>query len=266
MATAPTGDCETVDAAGLFLIDRDLRRAGGDPIQAVTSGEWVLAYLATQAPDHYTRRVLDVGCGDGRVASAYARAAVAALRYTGFDIHAGRIAALNRLFSRAALADGSDYRFHHADVFHSYYNPGGTIEPERIDYPFIWGEPERRFDLIFYNSVFSHMALPVIRRHLGQACGVLDPDGVIWMTTYLIDSDQEPPYVFGASSFSTPYGGGLSATPDNPEGAVAHFEPMMAEVVAEAGLRIVRKIPGFWKAPRRSLDQHEQDILLLRRL
>ncbi len=95
--------------------------------------------------------VLDIGCGIGRMAipmTAYLDKG----SYAGFDIIPFGIKwCRDRITPRFP-----GFRFSHADIHNSAYNPGGTIAPEDFRFPY----PDATFDFAFATSVFTHLVQP----------------------------------------------------------------------------------------------------------
>lgn len=237
-----------------WLIEPNLLRGGKSIAAGYLNGQAVFDYLMIHVPLQMNHRVLDVGCGDGRVAGAFARHEKFTGSYDGFDIDQVRITALQKLFEQNAR-----FKFVHSDIFHSYYNATGKIKPETFRFPY----PDGSFDLIWFNSIFSHMTLSHIEHNLTEAQRCLSPTGKVWATFYLKDEHWNPAYQELLWRFDTPYDEGLTATPDNPEGAVAYPIEKVLKVIDRVGLKVEKYIPGYWKMIRHTLDQHEQDICVL---
>jgi len=224
-----------------------------DVCKAYHAGEQTFAYVKTHLGLSLNESLVDVGCGDGRVAGAFARNGFKG-RYLGFDINKDRISECKRLF-----AEEDNFNFEWLDVFHSYYNPEGIEAPETFSYPC----NNASADAFFLNSVFSHMKLSVIRRHLAELRRCVKDRGKIWMTMFVIDKYvRENPDILHWR-FDIPYEEGYTAIPDKPEGAIAFDGERIVAAINETGFDIVRYIPGYWKTLRTSLDQHRQDIYVL---
>ena len=237
------------------LIAPEFLRAASVP-QSFYLGQQVLDWLTIHVPLRLGARVLDVGCGDGRVAAAFARAEGFTGAYAGVDIDRERIGALTRAF-----AGQPRFRFQHVDLFHSYYNPRGRLDPSAHAYAY----PPESFDLIFFNSIFSHLRLSVIANHLRNAERCLAPGGKVWLTCYLIDEKYDREQVRENRRFDQEFDLGYTATPAEPEGVVAYEQARLLSTITEAGLALEQRIRGHWLGPRHSLDQHEQDVIVCAR-
>ncbi|MGD9850219.1 MAG: class I SAM-dependent methyltransferase [Nitrospirales bacterium] len=239
-----------------YLSDSTVLRAGGDPFLAFLNGQRVYDWLSVHVPEHCYGDILDVGCGDGRVAAAFGRDKSYEGRYFGFDINRDRIEALKNIF-----AERKKFEFGYADIAHSYYNPTGRLSP--LEFRYSEAEVQGAFDLIIYNSIFSHMAVCAIKRHLQEAVKYLRVNGRIWLTGYMLDNEMVDGFSNKYWAFCTPYDLGFSAIPKNPEGCVAFHERIWHEIVSEVNLVFIHIIRGYWQTSTRSLDQHKQDVMIL---
>lgn len=154
-----------------FLISPELLRNERNIITGYVSGMRVVDWLSVHTNLDEKSRILDVGCGDGRVASAFARYGVKFRgKYYGFDIDKKRIDSLNQLFK-----SNVSFNFTHADIYHSYYNKNGKVDADNYNYEY----SPNSFDIIFFNSIFSHLKLSVISGNLNESFRCLSSEGQI---------------------------------------------------------------------------------------
>ncbi|MBY5931582.1 class I SAM-dependent methyltransferase [Tateyamaria omphalii] len=121
-------------------------------------------------------RVLDIGCGIGRLATAFHRKG-SRIRYDGFDIVKYGVE-----WCTKTIPPAEGYTFKHADVHNPFYNPWGKIAARTYRFPY----PENSFDLAIAVSVFTHLLEPETRAYFEQAMRVLDVGGKTYFTTFLI--------------------------------------------------------------------------------
>jgi len=235
-----------------FLIGEGMLRGG--LLNAIIQGEGLFELLDIHTDFKTDATILDAGCGDGKNAAAFARHSE---RYTGhyygFDTDKNRLNGLKEVFEKRPK-----FTFTHADIFHSYYNKEGTIPPVEFTYPY----GDKTFDLIYYNSIFSHMKLAVIEHSLKEAARCLGDRGQIYASFYILDKNAEPNFK-PDDSFTHPFDEGFTATPEKPEGLVAYPKETILKLFEKVGLTPAKYIPGFWKMKRTSRDQHGQDIFIL---
>lgn len=191
--------------------------------------------------------VLDVGCGQGRMA----RPLAGWLRgqYCGFDISRGGID-----WCEEHYADMPNFAFTHADIFNARYNKDGAVAARDFRFPYA----DNRFDCIFATSVFTHMFAEDIENYLQEIARVLRPEGRALITWFLKDliPPQNSPLNFAhrvdAQSYTT-----LAETP---EAAMAFDADWVRALYAKCGLEIAAVETGGWHEGRRDLTL--QDLVV----
>jgi len=197
-------------------------------------------------------RVLDVGCGTGRVA----RPLTAFLKtgsYDGMDIVGRSIA-----WCRRAYRPFPHFRFHHADLFNQAYNRAGAAVAAEYRFPF----DDASFDFVLLTSVFTHMLAQDTQHYLREIARLLAPGGRVFMTAFLLDEATRKAIEAGRADFTFGHerGGCYLERADIPEAAVAYDRGAFAGMVAAAGLIASRSDPGSWRG---SEGMSYQDILIL---
>lgn len=137
-------------------------------------------------------RVLDVGCGIGRMSrpfTAFLDPAVG--RYEGFDVDLAGVE-----WCRRHYAGLPHFRFQHANIRNAFYNPGGDVDAEAYTFPYEAGS----FDLVFATSVFTHLSIGATRRYLGEIARVLAPGGRAVLTLFLWNQEAMALVAEGRSS------------------------------------------------------------------
>jgi SAM-dependent methyltransferase len=233
-------------AAGALMDLRSLPARIADPARRaepwafahnVGNGDFqrVGAQLMRNLKDHAalqpTDTVLDIGCGNGRVAEQLAPFLADAGHYVGFDISKGGIAACRRRF-----ASRDNMRFEHLDVWNGEYNASGKVAELDTVFPV----PDGSVDLAFATSVFTHMRMGAVRRYLAEAARVLKPGGRFAFTAFSLEPGRERSDVFAFEAFDT-----TSRVIDQryPERAIGHERAALEAAVVHAGF----EIRGFWK-------------------
>ena len=216
-----------------------VHNVGNGDFQAI--GVMLLANLKDHAGLKASDRVLDIGCGNGRVAAQLAPFLKGSGSYLGFDISRAGIAACRRQF-----AGQPHMAFAHLDVWNGEYNAKGRIAELDTVFP----AADASIDLAFATSVFTHMRMPAVRRYLAEAARVLAPGGRFAFTAFALEPGREASDDFAFRPFDE-----TSAAVDlrYPERAIAHWREPLEAAVAEAGLEVESFRRGYWKGP------HEYD-------
>ncbi len=200
-------------------------------------------------------RVLDVGCGVGRMAVALASYLSPAGEYRGFDlgvrgIHWCQTHITPRL---------PNFQFWHSDIYNKAYNPRGRIKPEEFEFPYT----NEYFDFALLTSVFTHMLLPDVEHYSRELGRVLKPGGTCLATFFLLDKTALDLIASGKSrmDFSSAVEGGLTINQRTPEAAVAFHETLVRSVFDRCGLEIQEPIHwGGWSGRDKTLSS--QDIVI----
>ena len=216
------------------------------------TGEEFLGLFRSLADLRPEDRVLDIGCGIGRMA----RVLVPVLRppgsYDGFDIAEAGIRWCQAHYRDTA----APFRFQHADLYNSVYNAAGHETPSTYRFPYRDGS----FDLAVATSVFTHLLADAADHYLAQAARVLAPGGRLFATWFLIDEPGSPPPPFTADPGHSP---AATADPAAPEAAVAYPQRWLRKRLDANGFDLEAIHPGSWRGDRPGLTL--QDIAVARR-
>jgi SAM-dependent methyltransferase len=217
--------------AGRLVPPRRLQFVGeGD---FVSIGDEFLSHLVALCGLRPEDRVLDVGCGIGRLARPLAGYLSIDGAYAGFDVNAAGIRWCTRRYGHFP-----HFSFVHADVHNARYNPRGTGDPASYAFPFEDGS----FDVAVLVSVLTHLTADVALHYLGQTRRVLAPGGRMLATAFVVDPGApDPALAFGPAS-----DGMAVVDPALPEEAVAFEEEWLLEALRAAGLDVVAIHPGTW--------------------
>lgn len=212
-----------------------LHNVGDGDFQAV--GAQLLRSLRDHAGLAPRDQVLDIGCGNGRVAEQLAPFLRDGGGYVGFDISRHGVGACRRRFARAP-----HLRFEHLDVWNGEYNAQGRVAELDTVFPAADGS----IDLAFATSVFTHMRMAGVRRYLAESARVLRPGGRLAFTAFALEPGRETSAMFEFQPFEE-----ASAVIDQryPERAIGHRREVLEAAVAEAGLKVTALLRGAWAPP-----------------
>jgi SAM-dependent methyltransferase len=185
-------------------------------------------------------RVLDPGCGAGRIAIPLTSFLTSG-SYEGFDVSVPMIE-----WCRSEITPRfPSFRFQVADLYSKRYNPSGTARASEYRFPFDDGG----FDFIYLTSVFTHM-LPVdVERYLSEIFRVAKPDATVVATFFLLDDDSRRAVRSGQARvrFRWPRRGYRVASFRVPESAVAHDVDRVMSMYERCGLAVRDVHPGKWR-------------------
>ncbi|MBS0332183.1 MAG: class I SAM-dependent methyltransferase, partial [Proteobacteria bacterium] len=203
----------------------------------VAVGAQLVRHLTEHAGLKTTDRVLDIGCGNGRVAAQLDPLLAGQGTYVGFDLSPAGIAACRRRFRGRP-----HMRFEHLDVWNGEYNPGGKLAEAEVVFPVAEGG----IDLAFATSVFTHMRMPAMRAYLAEAARVLAPGGRFAFTAFALTSGRDASEMFAFEPFDE-----TSKVIDHrhPERAIGHERAAIEAAIATSGLTLTLSKNGFWAEP-----------------
>jgi SAM-dependent methyltransferase len=212
-------------------------------------------------------RVLDVGCGAGRLAAPLLDHLGPEGSYEGFDRDASRIDWCNEHI--APLHPG--FRFQAVSVFNSSRQKG-ILPAGELAFPY----PEADFDLVFLFSVFTHMLPDGVERYLAEIGRVLKPGGRTVITWFLLNDesrqaldeqhDERRGSASNAHQARLNHDFGVYRVSDRarPEAVVAFDEEFALDTYARSGLEVDHPIRyGSWIGREDTLLN--QDLVVARR-
>ena len=235
---------------------RRLRGRVGDS-DFVATGDEMADLLARAAGLREGDRVLDVGCGYGRVARALAARLGAEGSYEGFDASAEAVEWCAGRYARRH----PNFHFVHLDVANAVYNPDGALAARGAEFPYDDGV----FDIVVVTSVFTHLLADGTDRYLAQSARVLAPGGALLATFLLLDAEARRLQREGAAaiSFRQEHWPVAVEDPEQPEAAVGYDESWVRDRLEAQGLTVVEPVRrGAWSG--RTEAEGFQDVIVAR--
>ena len=198
--------------------------------------------------------VLDMGCGQGRMARPLTNFLNEEGSYRGFDIVPAGIA-----WCQKHYADLENFRFEHADVFNARYNPDGKTFASEYAFPV----EDDSIDLVFMTSVFTHMFADDLSNYLREVSRTLKPGGTSLITWFLLSeqsrSAPSPKLAFRHRVDDV----SMTTLAENPEAAIAYDKDWVRQLYSDCGLEIRIIEYGHWSDPESPFDF--QDLIVARK-
>jgi len=249
---------------------RDRLTGRGDPLvpprrmQFVGRGDFVetgdefMRHFLDFAGLQAGHRVLDVGCGIGRMARPLAgfldpqRGS-----YDGFDVDRRGIGWCRRRYARRH----PNFRFLRADLFNRRYHPGGAHKASEYRFPY----DDDSFDLVIATSVYTHLLEEEADHYLAESARVLADGGRLFATFFVLDAESRMRIAAGESGlpFLDADAHLAVVSEDLPEEAVAYDLGWIDERLAAHGLARTEHRPGTWSGREDGLSF--QDIVVAAR-
>jgi len=221
------------------------------------SGEEMIADIVALCGLTANARVLDVGCGCGRLSRALSGPLGSEGRYEGFDVTPILIDWCKQQLEPLL----PNFHFSFVDVRTPDRNPRGAIAPATFRFPFA----DNTFDLAIVSSVFTHMLPDEIANYVAELSRVLNPDGSCFMSVFLFDGEAALAVAEGSTIFDFRHAIGPCFTfePEHPDEGIACQKQWLLELVERNGFRIDVVQAGNWRRVRSY--QVSQDYVVARK-
>ena len=257
-------------AAGVYplLIAADAARDGPlvPPSALITVGGGDFVEMGNQFLGYFREiggldpddRVLDVGCGIGRMAVPLTRYLSNAGSYEGFDVVPHGIAWCQRRITPRF----PNFRFRSVSVRNDDYNPNGSIRAATFEFPY----PDASFDFVLLTSVFTHMTPDGVENYLREIARVLRPGGRCFSTWFLLNDESRALLARGkaALDFRHALGDCLTTNSAIPEEAIAFDEARIRARFGSLKMTVDEPIRyGHWSGRAQFLSY--QDICVARK-
>jgi len=165
-------------------------------------------------------RILDVGCGVGRLPIGVLSYMEKLPQYWGIDVDSNSISWCMRYIAR----DQSRFHFERINVHNRRYNPSG----ESFDNSFHFPYADCAFNVIYLYSVFSHMMPGDIKAYLTEFRRLLEPAGRIFFTAFV--EEDVPQVMENPPGYRMNWSGALHC--------VRYQKEFFESLVADAGFEV----------------------------
>lgn len=185
-------------------------------------------------------RILDIGCGIGRIALHLTKF-INRGKYLGVDTIHNSVEWCNKNISTKYPS----FSFLHLDVQNSLYNPYGSQNPSLVRFPFV----DKSFDIVIMYSVLLHMLPEHWTNYIKEIHRLLVPKGKFFATIHAITPDSEKSIKENKSLINfilSNNGKYYTADVNLPESAIAVQIEDVYQYLNDAGFNDVSFHPGFW--------------------
>jgi SAM-dependent methyltransferase len=245
----------------VLKILQDTRLMPPESLHNIGAGDYVLVgnellgLMVCEARMQPEDRILDIGCGTGRVARVLTNYLTSG-SYDGIDIVKPSIE-----WCQDSYKDYPNFHFHFSDIYNSLYNPEGKIEADDYHFPF----EDESFDFIFLTSVFTHMLFPAVENYLAEISRLLTTKGKVFSTFFLLTPEARKNIEKGVAhyNFSHRVENCFAENPEAVEYAVAYEEETIRESFHKYGLNILEPIRyGAWNNKQYRIGLSFLDVII----
>ena len=214
--------------------------------------DWLIEFAGLRGGD----RVLEIGCGIGRNATALHRRFGEDIHYLGFDVVGYGIEWCRRHFDWLK----SSYQFLHTDIRNSFYNPRGKLPAAHYRFP--CADADR--NIVLATSVFTHMQPGEVRHYAAEASRVLRPAGYFCFTAFVVDEASREEIARGTADrqFERVAEGAWIESSTEPDLAVAYERMELTAILQAVNLSIEAIKPGVWRGVAAA---DHQDVVIARK-
>ena len=214
-------------------------------------GSVIVRYLEDLGGLRCTDKVLEVGCGIGRIAIPLTQF-LSQGSYEGFDIVRQGI----EWCQTTITPKYPKFRFDWADLYNKTYNPNGQYQADSYRFPYLGGQ----FDFVFLTSVFTHMLPLDLQHYLDEIGRVLKNGGTCFFTAFLINDEARHNMPTSKRQFHN-LGDYWTISPANHEDGLGYDQALFEKWLDSKGFAIKRVQHGHWW-----VNEAAQDIVVVSKL
>lgn len=210
--------------------------------------EKVIQYLNIK-PEY---KILDLGCGGGRIAIHFLNYLSEQGKYIGIDINKDFIGYCSNNIT--VLKDNFQFKF--IDVYNGAYGREGKLKADEVIFPI----ESESMDVVILWSVFTHMNLADISSYLKEIYRVLKKGGRVIASLNLYNDFISKQIDMNKSQLDIKHAvdeNSYTLYPEIPEWGFAHNEDKVKELYWESGF-LIREIKyGIWCCKEQTGEFHD---------
>jgi SAM-dependent methyltransferase len=222
------------------------------------TGDMFVRYFAELGGLKPHERVLDVGCGIGRMAIPLTQYLNEEGSYEGIDV-----VPMGIDWCREKITPRyPNFRFQLADVFSLSWNPHGRYRAAEYVFPF----EDDSFDFVFLTSIFTHLLADEMENYVHEIARVLKVGGRCLSTWFLLNEESLALIQGGRARLSFPFKMEDCFVQEEaiPDAAVGYEEPFVLRMYERFGLQLEGPIRyGEWSGREAFVDA--QDIIVAKK-
>ncbi|MDW7684982.1 MAG: class I SAM-dependent methyltransferase [Bacillota bacterium] len=217
-------------------------------------GETFFGYFKDLCGLQPEEKLLEIGCGVGRMAVPLTRYLKDGGEYIGIDIVKDFID-----WNRQNITTRfPNFNFVWADIQNRFYNPAGFLKDEVYLFPF----QDQTFDMVILISVFTHMLEEGFFRYVSEVSRLLRPGGRCFATFFMLNPLQAQLYKQGKNQIDFSISHGVCKTVEGiPESVVSYPEDYVKQVFTSNGLQVREPVYYGWWSGREDFISF-QDMLV----
>jgi SAM-dependent methyltransferase len=166
---------------GFEIPDELVLKTGGGPDTFELISDQHIRNVSSQHPLTTGLQVLEIGCGIGRDAIPLIELVGPTGSYVGTDVIRESIGWCQQNIT----ALHPNFRFVWHDIHDSLHNPSGALQPKEVRLP----ADDASVDLVFAQSVFTHMLPDQFTHFLGEAARIVKHGGTVYATCFRVDDE-----------------------------------------------------------------------------
>jgi len=227
------------------------------PGNFVLIGDTFLAHLKRLCNLQPNNKVLDVGCGIGRIARPLTQYLDNAGAYYGFDIVKEGIDWCTKNY-----AAYKNFTFKWVPLKNDLYNLSTVAEASSFVFPY----PENFFDVVVLTSVFTHMQQNEVKQYIFEISRVLKKGGCCFCTFFMITQESDELLLKSKTPFfAYRYNDFFLHDEKVKDANIAYKLDVIKAMLYDAGLTIHSFHPGWWPGTPESEALSYQDVLIMRK-